>query len=76
MDKKVSICYDPDGDMLEVWWGPERGYYSATAHEQVEAHVNLEGDVQGFLVFGVSKLDTMATVDLIPTKAAQSAMND
>lgn len=62
--------------MLEVWWGPERGYYSATAHDQVEVHLDLSGNAQGFLVFGVSKMDTATTVDLIPSKAAQSAMND
>ena len=76
MDKKVSIRYDPDGDMLEVWWGADRGYYTATAHDQVDAHVDLAGDVQGFLVFGVSKLDTAATVDLIPSKSAQVATSD
>ena len=43
MDKKVSIRYDPDGDMLEVWWGTDRGYYTATGHNQVEANVDLGG---------------------------------
>lgn len=76
MDKKVSIRYDPDGDMLEVWWGTGRGYYSATEHDQVEAHVDSSGDIQGFLVFGVSKLDTATTVDLIPSRPAQVATND
>ena len=76
MDKKVSIRYDPDGDMLEVWWDADRGYYTATAHDQVEVNVDLAGGVQGFLVFGVSKLDTAATVDLIPSKSAQAATND
>ena len=47
-----------------------------TAHEQVETHVDMAGDVQGFLVFGVSKLDTVTTVDLIPAKVAQVATND
>lgn len=76
MDKRVKVWYDPVGDLLEVRWGTEPGYYTATANDQIEAHVDLEGDVQGFLVFGVSKLDTIATVDLIPLKSAQVATND
>ncbi len=76
MDKKVSIRYDPDGDMLEVWWGTARGYYSATAHDRVETHVDSAGDVQGFLVFGVSKLDTATTVELLSSQPIRSEMND
>ena len=76
MDKRVNIWYDPVGDLLEVCWGTAHGYYTATAHDQVEANVNSAGDIQGFFVFGVSKLDTMATVDLIPLKSAQVATND
>ena len=67
MDKRVKVWYDPVGDLLEVCWGTSPGYYTATEHDQVEAHVDLAGDVQGFLVFGVSKLDTATTVDLIPS---------
>ena len=76
MDKRVRVWYDPVGDLLEVRWGTEPGYYTATAHEQVEAHVDLAGDVQGFFVFGVSKMDTAAAVDLTPLKSAQVATND
>ena len=76
MDKRVKVWYDPVGDLLEVCWGTAHGYYTATAHDQVEANVDSAGDVQGFLVFGVSKLDTATSVDLIPSKQAQSAMND
>lgn len=76
MDKKVSVRYDPDGDMLEVWWGTEWGYYSATAHDQVEVHLDSSGNTQGFQVFGVSKLDTTTTVELLSSKQAQSLMND
>ena len=76
MDKRVNIWYDPVGDMLEVHWGTVPGYYTATAHDQVEAHVDSAGDIQGFLVFGVSKLDTATTVDLIPSKPVQVVTND
>ena len=76
MDKRVNIWYDPVGDLLEVCWGTAHGYYAATTHEQVEANVNSEGDIQGFLVFGVSKLDTDTTVDLTPLKSVQVATND
>ena len=76
MDKRVKVWYDPVGDMLEVHWGAAPGYYTATAHEQVETHVDLSGNVQGFLVFGVSKLDTATTVDLFSSEPLQPAIND
>ena len=76
MDKRVSMWYDPAGDLLEVWWGTGPGYYSATGHDQVEVHLDPTGNVQGFQVFGVSSLDTPITVDLLSSKPIQSAVND
>ena len=76
MDKRVSIWYDPAGDMLEVWWGTKPGHYSATEHDRIEAHLDSNGEVQGFQVFGVSNLDSAIKVDLLSPKPARPVADD
>ncbi len=64
MGASINVRYDRDGDMLELWWSTEAGYYTATSDDRVEAHLDSDGNVQGFLVWGLSRAETPICVDL------------
>ncbi|MFQ6028077.1 MAG: DUF2283 domain-containing protein [Dehalococcoidia bacterium] len=54
--KKVKLWYDREGDILEIFWDNSEGYFTATENDQVMANVDMKGNVQGFLIEGVSKI--------------------
>ena len=55
---KIRIWYDKEGDYLEVLFGgPDIGTFEETAHDAVMVRLNLEKEVTGFSVLGVTKLD-------------------
>ena len=68
---KVNIWYDAGGDYLDVSWGTASGYYTATADCRVLALVDLEGNILGFKIDGVSAIKVKPlNVDLSPVKPA------
>ena len=54
--KKVNVWYDEAGDYLDVSWGTLHAYYTATADERVLVPVDMDENVQGFKIDGVSAI--------------------
>ena len=55
MVDKVKLWLDPEGDYLEVTFSDVRGYMRTTGSDAVMQHVDDDGRVIGFSVFGVSR---------------------
>ncbi|MBI3393787.1 MAG: DUF2283 domain-containing protein [Nitrospirae bacterium] len=54
--KIVKLWYDPEGDYLEVTFEQREGYFRETENDQVMEKVDREGNILGFSVLKVSKL--------------------
>ena len=68
---KVNLWYDAAGDYLDVSWGTGNGYYTATADARALALVDLQGQVLGFKIDGVSAVKGKPLrVDLSAVKPA------
>ena len=52
----MKIWFDPEGDYLEMSFDRKPGYFRETAHDQVMAKVDDQGNVVGFSVLRVSAL--------------------
>lgn len=57
-DAPILISYDPEWDALEITWNRERKptYGQDTDNDRVRVFVDMEGNVQGLLINGLSKL--------------------
>ncbi len=55
-ERIVKLWYDKEGDMLEVFWDTKDGYFTATEDDRVLANIDLEGNVQGFQIEGVTQV--------------------
>jgi hypothetical protein len=53
----LNISYIKEADLLEVSWNPTIGYMDGTDHDRVLANVDMEGNLQGFQVHGVTRLE-------------------
>ena len=68
---KVNLWYDAAGDYLDVSWGNGNGYYTATADARALALVDLQGNILGFKIDGVSAVkEKPLCVDLSAVKPA------
>ena len=68
--RKVNVWYDEAGDYLDVSWDTAHAYYTATSDERVMALVDMEGNVQGFKIDGISAIkDKPLSVDLLSAKS-------
>jgi hypothetical protein len=66
---RVNVWYDKEGDYLDVTWGRGNTYYTATEDEHVMALVDMEGNIQGFKIDGLSTIrGTPLDVDLTPSE--------
>ena len=66
---QVNVWYDEAGDYLDVSWGDGNAYYAATEDERIMALVDLEGNILGFKLDGVSAIKGRPlNVDLRPVK--------
>jgi uncharacterized protein YuzE len=52
-DTPMIISYDPEWDVLEITWNQER---KPTYNDRVTVFVDMEGNVQGLLINGLSKI--------------------
>ena len=52
----LNIWLDSEGDLLEVGWSVEKGYFTETEDERVLKRLNLDGEVIGFMVQGVGSM--------------------
>ena len=53
----MKIWYDKDTDILDVFWGEESNYMAGTERDSVLANVDREGNLQGFMIHGVTQLE-------------------
>ncbi len=57
MAQTVKVWFDKEGDFLEVRFTETPGYMRETDHDAVMERVSDKGEVLGFTVMAVSKLD-------------------
>jgi len=56
MDKEITIWYDKKADFLEVIFEKKPGYNVDTDNDAVQERVDMDGNVIGFSIMGVSTL--------------------
>ena len=56
MAEKVKVWFAPEGDFLEVQFKDTPGFIRPTAHEVVMERVDEQGQVLGFSILGVSRV--------------------
>ncbi len=54
---KIKIWFDPEGDFLEVLFSDAPGYMRETDSDAVMERVDEQGNLLGFSVMQVSRLD-------------------
>ncbi len=54
--ERIRIWYDDVGNLLTVTWDYKFGYYTGSDDDRVLVHMDMEGNVQGFMVHGFSSL--------------------
>jgi hypothetical protein len=69
-ERVLKIWYDKDLDLLEVLWGERGGYYTGTDNELVLADVDMEGNLQGFQIEGVTQIGDGTLKVRIPSPEA------
>lgn len=55
MAAKVKIWFDAEADYLEVRFSDAAGYEKETAHDAVMERVDVQGNIIGFSILGVSR---------------------
>ncbi len=56
MAEKVKVWFAPEGDFLEVQFKDTHGFMRPTVHEAVMEWVDEQGQVLGFSILGVSRV--------------------
>ncbi len=56
MVSNVKVYFDKEGDYLEVTFSDQPGYMRETENEAIRSRVDQDGNLLGFSVLGVSKL--------------------
>ena len=59
----MNIWYDPEADFLEVIWEDRSGDFVETKDGQAHVKVEDEGNVLGFQILALSKLDAPLNVE-------------
>lgn len=55
MAERVKVWFDAEADYLEVQFREGTGYMKETAHDAVMERVDMQGNVLGFSILGVSR---------------------
>ena len=68
----VNVWFDKAGDYLDVTWASGNTYYAPTQDDRVMALLDMDGNLCGFQISGISKIDDgekgFVEVDLHPVK--------
>ncbi|MBS0015788.1 MAG: DUF2283 domain-containing protein [Arthrospira sp. SH-MAG29] len=56
MAERVKVWFDPEADFLDVIFSDTPGYMRETENDAVMERVDLEGNLLGFSILGVSQL--------------------
>ena len=59
--KKVNICYDEKGDILEILFGEPQEEISEELDDDVVLHKNFEGEIVGLTILNFKKRFKQAT---------------
>ena len=62
-NKRVSVWYDDEGDMLEVLWAFREGYFTPTDDDRILKRLDDDGEVIGFLIHEVSTLKQPSPIE-------------
>ena len=62
-NRRVSVWYDDEGDMLEVLWAFREGYFTPTDDERILKRLDDDGEVIGFLIHDMSTLKQPGPVE-------------
>ena len=62
-NRKVSVWYDDEGDMLEVLWAFREGYFTPTDDERILKRLDDDGQVIGFMIHDMSTLKQPSPVE-------------
>ena len=66
---RVNVWYDEEGDYLDVTWDRNPGYFTGSADDRVMVNVDMEGNIQGFHILGLSTIKgAPLDVDLTPAE--------
>ena len=57
MAQNIKVWFDKEGDLLEVRFSDKAGYLRETSQDAIMERVDEQGNVLGFTVMAVSKLD-------------------
>ena len=57
MAETVKVWFDKEGDFLEVRFSEKPGFMRETDHDAVMERISENGEVLGFTIMAVSKLD-------------------
>ncbi len=64
MEKEITIWYDKKADFLEVMFEKKPGYFRDTENDAVLEKVDMNGNVIGFSITGVSTLSTAKPISV------------
>jgi hypothetical protein len=68
----LNISYIKEADLLEISWNPKTGYLDGTEHDRVLVNLDMEGNLQGVQVHGVTRLgDDLLTIRVPPQEEAK-----
>ena len=56
MAQQVKVCFDAEGDFLEVRFSGKPGFMRETKNDAVMERVDEEGNIVGFSILQVSRL--------------------
>lgn len=58
MATNLKVWFDKEGDFLEVLFSDKPGYMQETENDAIMTRVDVQGNVLGFSILGVSQLQT------------------
>lgn len=75
MKKEIKIAFDKEADYLEVMFEVKEGYFKDTKNDAVMVKVDMDGNVIGFSVTGVSALDHPVYINLDNKESKVSSLS-
>ena len=71
---KINVWYDKEGDFLDVGWGRSTSTVP-TADDRVMAHIDDEGNIQGFHIVGLRGFEgNFLDVDIQPIETKSTTI--
>ena len=71
MERTVKVWFDAEGDYLEVIFEEKEGYFRETVDDRVMEKVDMDENVLGFSILGVSALKGTPLEVALPSGSTQ-----